>query len=358
MKRLTRIAAVLLAAGFSLSIAAASENTIVGDEFEYTVRRGDSLTGIGARFAVSVESLAAQNGLPLGKRIRPGQVLQIENRHIVPRSLENGILINLPQRLLFFFEDGRLEAWYPIAAGQPGSWQTPTGSYKIVTREENPTWDVPKSIQQEMRRNGERVRTKVPPGPDNPLGRYWMGLSMTCCGIHGTNAPQSIYRFQTHGCIRMQPQDAADLFERIEVGTPVEIIYEPVLLARDGDGRIFLEVHPDVYERTDGSIGAAAALAETRELREARRSPRWQETLEEEHGVAVRLPILYGRDEASEPEFRVGRSGAESTRRLRERTGILLSNVGPRGVEVRRRHGRSESRAARLPAAPAVTIRR
>src|SRR5688572_32042800 len=53
----------------------------------------------------------------------------------------------------------------------------------------------------------ERVRKKVPPGPDNPLGEYWMGLSATCCGIHSTNAPQSVYQFKTHGCVRMRSEE-------------------------------------------------------------------------------------------------------------------------------------------------------
>jgi L,D-transpeptidase ErfK/SrfK len=265
-----------------------AESVVVGGEFEYTVQPGDSLTGIGARFAVSPKAIAARNNLPGKRKLQPGQILRVENRHIVPDSLEDGIVINLPQRLLFLFEDGRVVAWYPVAIGRP-SWQTPTGSYKIVTKEKNPTWDVPKSIQQEMRRKGERVRTKVPPGPDNPLGNYWLGLSMTCCGIHGTNAPQSIYTFQTHGCIRLSPENAAELFSRVSVGLPVEIVYEPVLMARDEDGIVFLEVHPDVYRRTDGNAERATEVAQSRGLLWAPRSLRWRETLLNEEGVALPL---------------------------------------------------------------------
>ena len=252
-------------AGDSLQRSAAEEPTalLVGREFDYTVEKGDSLSGIGARYGVSAKSLASRNGIKLSTKLRPGQLLRVDNRHIVPATLENGILINLPQRLLFLFEDGRLVAWYPVAVGQP-DWQTPTGSFKVMTRETDPVWDVPVSIQREMARKGERVRKKVPPGPDNPLGEYWMGLSATCCGIHSTNAPQSVYQFKTHGCVRMSPDDAEDLFYRIEVGIPVEIIYEPVLVGRQADGTTLVEVHPDVYKRLGNQLDRASDIAETR----------------------------------------------------------------------------------------------
>lgn len=260
---------------------------IVGREFDYTVEKGDSLSAIGAKYGVSVKALAAQNGITNAARLRPGQVLRVDNRHIVPSTLQDGILINLPQRLLFLFEDGRLVAWYPVAVGQP-DWQTPTGSYKIMTRETDPVWDVPVSIQREMRQKGERVRKKVPPGPDNPLGEYWMGLSATCCGIHSTNAPSSVYQFKTHGCVRMRPDDAEDLFHRVEVGIPVEIIYEPVLMARNPDGTTFMEVHPDIYRRGN-HVERATEIAESHGLPSGGGSPEWEETLRGEEGIATIL---------------------------------------------------------------------
>lgn len=261
---------------------------VVGKEFEYAVRPADTLVGIGARFGVSARSLAARNRIPATAKLAPGQLLRVDNRHIVPRALEDGILINLPQRVLFLFEEGRLAAWYPVAIGRP-DWQTPTGSYEIVTREENPTWDVPVSIQREMRQKGEKVRKKVPPGPDNPLGKYWLGLSLSCCGIHGTNAPQSVYQFQTHGCIRLSPDDAADLFSRVSVGLPVEIVYEPVLVARDRRGATYLEVHPDVYRRTKDLREAAREAAARGGAHGAWESPVWGDILRRQEGIAVSL---------------------------------------------------------------------
>lgn len=218
---------------------------LVGREFTYIVQPGDSLTAIGARFGVSVSHLAAGNKLAPNARLKIAQELRVDNRHIVPRELDDGIVINLPQRMLFHFSKGQILRAYPVALGKP-DWQTPAGRFKIAVKEENPVWDVPKSIQEEMRQEGKEVKTCVPPGPDNPLGKHWLGLSISGYGIHGTIAPSSIYQFQTHGCIRLHPDDVAELFPAVERGTPVLLLYRRLLVARIGE-RIFLEVHRDIY---------------------------------------------------------------------------------------------------------------
>jgi L,D-transpeptidase ErfK/SrfK len=250
----------LLLAGSGMPAESASPDRLVGSEFVYIVRPGDSLALVGARFGVDAGLLARSNGIPRAARLLIGRSLRVDNRRIVPDAVGEGIVINVPQRLLFLFRDGRLEAWYPVALGRR-DWQTPTGLVAVASKRHKPTWHVPPSIQREMREQGERVRTVVPPGPDNPLGEYFIGLSRSMCGIHGTNAPASIYSFRTHGCIRLHPDDAADLFSRVSIGTPVEIIYEPVLVARPADGAVYLEVNPDVYGRTGDPRRVFDALA-------------------------------------------------------------------------------------------------
>jgi L,D-transpeptidase ErfK/SrfK len=123
--------------------------------------------------------------------------------------------------------------------------------------ETDPVWDVPSSIQEELRRAGKKVLTQVGPGPTNPLGKHWLGLSVPGFGVHGTTARLSIYRFETHGCIRLHPDDIADLAARVPAGTGGEIIYEPVLWAFTEDA-ILLEAHRDIYRRH------AAGMDETR----------------------------------------------------------------------------------------------
>lgn len=222
---------------------------IVGSRFEYVVRKGDTLTAISARYAVSEKALIRDNALRPPYRLKPGDRLQVHDRHLVPGDAPaDGIVINLAQRLLFLFRDGRLAAAYAVAAGRP-SWKTPTGSYVIRTMEQDKPWIVPPSIQAEMRAEGRRVLTRVEPGPDNPLGRYWLGLSLAGYGIHGTNAPSSIYYLRTHGCIRVHPDDMEALYGQVALHMPVRIIYAHTLVARLADGRIAAEVNPDFYGR-------------------------------------------------------------------------------------------------------------
>jgi L,D-transpeptidase ErfK/SrfK len=179
----------------------------------------------------------------------------LDNRHIVPAAPGVSIVINIPQRMLFHVEAETAPVGYPIAVGRR-NWPTPVGPFEIVAKEEHPTWDVPPSIQEEMRRSGQRVLTRVPPGPSNPLGEYWFGLSLPGIGIHGTPAFTSIYRPATHGCIRVHPDDIAELFPKVAVGTTGLIVYEPMLIAVV-DGTLFLEAHPDVYGRAPGDAVSA-----------------------------------------------------------------------------------------------------
>lgn len=133
---------------------------------------------------------------------------------------------------------------------------------------------------------GQEVKAEVPPGPDNPLGEYWLGLDRLACGIHGTNAPASVYHFRTHGCIRVHPDDIAALFPLVPVGTPVEIIYEPVLMARTAERAVFLEVHPDVYRRGREPRGAVEAVAAAAGLGPALDWERIDQVIRDRDGVA------------------------------------------------------------------------
>jgi len=111
---------------------------------------------------------------------------------------------------------------------------------------------------------GHAVVEHVKPGPENPLGNKWIGLSIPAVGIHGTNQPASIYRFATHGCIRMHPDDVAEFFDYVTIGSPVRVIYEPILLSIEETGT-FLEVHQDVYGKSGRFEEPVATI-----LREAR----------------------------------------------------------------------------------------
>lgn len=234
-----------------LGTAAAAEASMVfrevdGDFHRVRVEVGETLTGLAAEEDVPWWAVAAVNHLGDPDHILAGQVLEVDTRHIVPALVEDGVVINIPEAALYCFADGELVARYPVGLGRP-SWPTPTGSFQVLFRERHPTWNVPPSIQEELRRSGRVVIDKVPPGPGNPLGQYWIQLSAPGYGMHGTPFTASVGRFVSHGCIRLGPEDIRDLFGRVGKGTTVTIVYLPVKVALTATGRIWMESHPDVY---------------------------------------------------------------------------------------------------------------
>ena len=270
--------------------ASAFSETVTGDTLEYTVQRNDSLAKIRARFGIPESTLLRESGLKPNHRLQPGNKLQISNLHIVPELLEEGILINLPQRMLFYFEDSKLSIAFPVGLGK-SDWPTPSGSFYIANRQENKPWLVPKSIQDEMKREGKAVLTEVPPGPKNPLGKHWLGLSLPGYGIHGTTAPTSIYRFRSHGCIRLHPDDIQVLFDKVEAGTEGRIIYTPVLLAQLPDGRVLLEVHTDIYKKAGDPMAAVRRLAQNHGLTDLIDWERVKEVVRRKEGLAREVTL-------------------------------------------------------------------
>lgn len=237
----------------------ALSTVIVGGSSTYQVRAGDTVGGIAARFGTSEAMLIELNHLVRPYVIAAGQSLTVDNRHIAVFDPSVSVTINLGQRLLVHVEGDRLSA-YPAGVGRR-TWATPEGAFTIVDKERNPAWDVPVSIQREMAQRGDPVITRMEPSPDNPLGAHWLRLSFSGVGIHGTNNPASVYKFSTHGCIRLHPDDVAELYERLDVGTTGRAIYQPVVLAAIGD-RVWVEVHRDEYRRVPDAMRYLRAAAD------------------------------------------------------------------------------------------------
>lgn len=280
--------AILLA---SAALASADDRkradcgAIAGGRWVHLVATGETWTSVGARVGVDPAVLAARNERTLRTPLKPGDVIGIDNRHVVPPYDGASLVVNVPQRMLFHYWEGALRAYYPVAVGR-ADWQTPLGSFTVLAAETDPTWDVPISIQEEMRRAGKPIIKAMPPGPTNPLGRYWLALSLGSVGLHGTNAPSSIYQFATHGCIRLHPDDIEDLFYRVDAGERGRIVYEPVLVAFDGLD-VFLEVHRDRYRRSPNPLGRAMELLERAGLLERVDVTEIARVVREAEGLAV-----------------------------------------------------------------------
>ena len=247
-------------------------NRLVGTTGTYTVLKGDTVRLVAAKLGVSKAQLAALNGLKQQEALKAGRVLRYNNQRIIPsHRIRDGIIINIPDRMLYFFQQGSMTFSTAVALGTPNKtkqlvWETPVGKFKIVNKAKDPTWTVPPSIKEEMRLEGKEIITSIPPGPTNPLGKYAMKTSLPGILIHSTTKPWSIYTYASHGCIRVFPQQMEELFKLVKPNTQGEIIYKPVKLAITDDGRILLEAHGDIYNKTKGLEAEARALIRAQKL--------------------------------------------------------------------------------------------
>jgi len=118
------------------------------------------------------------------------------------------IVVSIPDRKLAVVENNEVVQVFVVAVGAPAS-PSPTGTFTIVNRVSNPTY--------------YHSGTVIAPGPRNPIGTRWIGLSQKGYGIHGTDQPSSIGYAKSHGCIRLSNADVERLFERVRPGDVVEL---------------------------------------------------------------------------------------------------------------------------------------
>lgn len=287
---------ILLFIFLFLSPSISFSGILIGGESIYTVVKGDSIELISSKLGVDRNSIIKDNSLDIKKPLRIGQELKINNRKIVPKIVDNGIIVNIPDRMLYYFKNSNLEAAFPVGLGMPSwrgitRWRTPIGEFKIVRKRKNPTWHVPESMQWKMKMEGKPVKTVVLPGPDNPLGRFAIDTSIPRVVIHETIWPTTVYQFRSHGCIRVIPEDMEKFFKEVEINTAGELIYNPVKIGVSDEGRIFLEVHKDIYGNFKDLKSEAKRLIEEKGLSD---KVDWQKVdviLKEKSGIAEDITL-------------------------------------------------------------------
>lgn len=279
---------ILLAGIFLPSLSSA--DAMIGGETVYYVIKGDTLEKIGAKLGVNWRDLVRENSLDMGKPLAIGQEIRANTKKIIPKATDDGIIINIPDRMLYFFREGKLKYAFPVGLGKP-TWQTPTGTFHVSAKQKNPTWYVPGSIQREMEKKGETVKKIVPPCPENPLGRYAVKLSIPYILIHETIWPTSVYQFRSHGCVRVLPQDMERFFQEVVMNITVEIVYNPVKIAVSDSGKVFLEVHRDVYGKVKDLNGEAKRLIDGKGVSDKVNWQRVDDVIKEKKGIAEDITL-------------------------------------------------------------------
>lgn len=232
---------------FCLTFALPTNGDLIGEVHMETVQQGESLGEIGRKHDVGVVEMIEANPDLDPWVPTAGATVVIPNQFILPPGPRIGIVLNLAElRLYYFHPDKRSVTTCPLGLGKKG-WSTPLGLTTIVSKEKDPSWIPPLSIRQEHLKKGEVLPAVVPPGPDNPLGRYKFRLGFSGYLMHGTNRLGGIGVRSTHGCIRLLPEDLEELYNLVAVGTPVRIIHEPFKVGLH-DGKVYLEVHQPITE--------------------------------------------------------------------------------------------------------------
>jgi L,D-transpeptidase ErfK/SrfK len=228
----------------------AADQDVVGVVQLTTTSKDDTLTDVARRFNIGYEEILRAN--PKVDPWLPGADKQIvvPTEFILPNAPHEGIVVNIAAMRLFYFPphkkgEPQEVITHPIGIGKVG-WKTPEGVTKIVRRQKDPTWRVPVSVLKEHKENGEVLDPVIGPGPDNPLGRHAFYLDWPSYLIHGTNKPAGVGLRSSHGCIRLYPEDIAQLFDRVPVGTHVRVVNQPFVFGWK-DGQLYMQAF-DVLE--------------------------------------------------------------------------------------------------------------
>ncbi len=220
---------------------------VVGAIATITARYEDTLVDIARRHGVGYQDIVRAN--PDVDVWLPGEGTDIvlPTRFVLPLGPRHGIVLNIAEYRLYYFPqtapgEPATVMTYPISIGRM-DWETPLGVTTVIAKAHNPTWYPPQSVRDEHAADGTPLPRVVPPGPDNPLGRFAMRLALPGYLIHSTNQPTGVGMRVTHGCIRMFPEDIEYLIQRVPIDTPVRIVNEPVKIGWFGDVLV-MEVHP------------------------------------------------------------------------------------------------------------------
>lgn len=245
-----------------------SEQSVIGEPQLMFSSADNTFSDIAREYGLGYDELVAAN--PDIDPWLPGEntPIVVPTQYVLPDVPHEGIVLNIASKRLFYFPDvGEGESPYvmtfPIGIGRVG-WETPLGDAEVISKARDPQWYVPASVRREHEEAGDPLPAIVPPGPDNPLGKFVLKLDMPGYLIHGTNQPYGVGMRVSHGCVRLYPENIELLYSLVENGEVVKIINEPYL-AGWRDGELYFESHTPleddeiVPERHLHNVIAAAA---------------------------------------------------------------------------------------------------
>lgn len=230
----------------------APSDDVVGNISIHTIQEGDNFLQLAQTFRIGFDELVDANPEVDPWIPEQGAQIIIPTQYVLPNVERKGVIINLAELRMYHFQGTQGNqakvSTYPISVGKGGQWETPLTFTRITSKTKNPNWYPPESIRKEHEENNDPLPKIVPPGPDNPLGDFKLGLALSGYLIHGTNVPEGIGMRVTHGCIRLHPTGIEKLFNDVQVNTPVTIVNQPYKVGWRNE-QLFVETHSEIEEQ-------------------------------------------------------------------------------------------------------------
>lgn len=236
--------------------------SVIGELQRVAVEGENTLSDLAREYGLGFDEIVAAN--PDVDPWLPGVGTEVllPTQYVLPDTGRSGIVLNIASKRLFYYPpatagEPAVVYTFPIGIGRVG-WETPTGSTTVTDKARDPNWYVPWSVRKEHAEAGNPLPAVVPPGPDNPLGRYVLKLDMPGYLIHGTNQPYGVGMRVSHGCVRLYPENIEYLYPQIGRGERVQIVNEPFLLG-ERDGELYFEAHAPLE---DDAVAAGERLTD------------------------------------------------------------------------------------------------
>lgn len=229
--------------------------------------------------------------------------------------------INVPAFRLTLYRGGRALTSFTVAVGARSrtvgahtkGTSTPLGRFTVARKTKNPAWYPPAWV---VREKGWDRGYVMPPGPENPLGVRWLGLSRPGYqgyGIHGTSDTASLGHAASLGCVRMGNDDVVQVYAAVSTGAAVDIVYRTAEIVRDGDGNLYVALYPDIYR-----LGAPTVATVRRSLAAAGLEPSlgaagaWEQAIAASRDRPVLVPVSTAPSGPAAPPATAGATASAS----------------------------------------------
>ncbi len=226
------------------------KDRLIGELQYHQVKKGDYFQQIAEQYNVGFLALMAANPAIDPFLPEEGSQVVIPTAMLLPFVRREGIVVNLPELRLYYFDPNEDKVHvFPVGIGRQGL-ATPVATSYISEKREDPIWRPTKAMRERyFEENGVELAKEVPPGPENPFGKYALRLGTSEYLIHGTNKRFGIGMRASSGCIRMYDEDIKWMYENIPLKTKVRIVDQPIKMSYEQGEKQLIEIHEPLTEK-------------------------------------------------------------------------------------------------------------